>query len=175
VMGQDTTRPEFHQALLRMLNDQAAIVRSNAALALVRFADDSGHQQIVEMFQPARIVAPQAGQVSDTAQSGQAIRQYGMIAKLAVGQQEVEVRSPLAGRVRSVRVQPGDHVAAGAELAVVDPGEDQVWEALRALYVIGRPEDLQLVAGYERSLPDLGDRIRQQAALTERAIRERAK
>ena len=72
-------------------------------------------------------------------------------------------------------VQTGQAVAAGAEIAIVDPGTEQVWEALRALYLIGRPDDLPAVLPYERELPDIPDHIRQQATLTDKAIRERTK
>ena len=63
---------------------------------------------------------------------------------------------------------------AGAEIATIDPAVDQVWEALRALYLVGAPEDLPAVTPYERELPEIPDHIRQQAVLTENAIRERA-
>src|SRR5277367_2388558 len=41
VMGQDTSQPGFHEALLKMLNDPSPMVRGNAALSLVRFGDRS--------------------------------------------------------------------------------------------------------------------------------------
>jgi hypothetical protein len=66
-------------------------------------------------------------------------------------------------------------VAAGAEIAVVDPGTEQVWEALRALYLVGQMDDLAAVLPYERDLPDISNDVRQQAAETEKAIRQRAK
>jgi hypothetical protein len=86
----------------------------------------------------------------------------------------VEIRSPIPGRIRSV-AQPGANVAAGQELAVVDPGTEQVWEALRALYLVGQIEDLAAVRPYERDLPDISNDVRQQAAETEKAILQRAK
>jgi hypothetical protein len=61
----------------------------------------------------------------------------------------------------------------GAELASVDPGEEQVWEALRALYLVGEPEDLPAIRIYQRDLPEIPDRVKQQALLTEKAIRSR--
>jgi hypothetical protein len=64
-------------------------------------------------------------------------------------------------------------VNAGAQVATVDPSADQVWEALRGLYLAGQVEDLPAIRPYERELPDIPDRIRQQAQLTEQAIRER--
>jgi hypothetical protein len=56
----------------------------------------------------------------------------------------------------------------------VDPGDEQVWEALRALYLMGQPDDLPAIRPYQRVLPEISDRVRQQALLTEKAIRERA-
>ena len=69
----------------------------------------------------------------------------------------------------------GGLAAAGAELLTLDPGTEQVWEALRALYLIGSPEDLPLVESYLRPSPDLPQRIQQQAAETARAIKARQK
>jgi pyruvate/2-oxoglutarate dehydrogenase complex dihydrolipoamide acyltransferase (E2) component len=150
------------------------MVRGNAALSLVRFDDASGRVQIVALLQPARILAPSAGRVIDTDKIGTAIRQGGLIAKLQQGQQITEVRSPTAGRIRTLSAAVGADVHPGTELATVDPGAEQVWEALRALYLIGQTEDLPAITPYERELPEISDRVRQQAVLTERAIRERA-
>ena len=65
-------------------------------------------------------------------------------------------------------------IAAGTEVARVEPGSEQVWEALRALYFVGRKEDLPLIRRYTRESAETPDRLRQQAALTEKAILERA-
>ncbi len=175
VMGQDNTRPDFHEALLKLLADASPTVRNNAALALVRFGDASGRAQIVSMLQPVKLTAPRAGRVTDADKLGTAIHQGGVVLKLRDDSSEIEVRSPVSGRVRSVDVEQGQQVTAGANVAVVDPGADQVWEALRALYLIGQPEDLPPVIAYEKQLPDMPDRVRQQAVLTEKAIRTRAK
>jgi hypothetical protein len=183
VMGQDTSVPGFHEALLKMLNDTSPMVRGNAALSLVRFGDASGRPQIVALLQPARIVAPTAGRVTDTDKVGTAIHQGGLIAKIQVdssavasqnGLETIELRSPISGRIRSLSVAPGSQVAAGTEVAIVDPGDEQVWEALRALYLIGQPDDLSAIRPYERELPEVSDRVRQQALLTEKSIRDRA-
>lgn len=172
-MGQDTSVPEFHQTLLKMLQDPALMVRGNAALALVRFGDARGRPQIVSLLQSAPIVAPAAGKLTDTAKAGTAVREGGLIAKVESGGQSLEARSSLTGRVAEVNLPRGAQVAAGAQLAMVDPGETQVWEALRALYVVGTPDDLPAIARYEHEQPGLPDRIRQQAILTEHAIRQR--
>jgi biotin carboxyl carrier protein len=174
VMGQDTSGPAFHETLLKMLQDQSPIVSGNAALSLVRFGDASGRLQIVALLQPARIISPSAGRVTDTDKIGTAIHQGGLIAKLQDGRQTSELRSPISGRIRTLSVAPGSNVAAGAEVATVDPGDEQVWEAVRALYIIGQPDDLPAIRLYQRELPEISDRLRQQALLTEKSIRERA-
>jgi biotin carboxyl carrier protein len=174
VMGQDTTHAGFHAALLKMLEDPSPMVRGNAALSLVRFGDAAGRVQIVALLQPARITAPTAGKVIDTDHVGTAIHQGGLIAKLQNGDQVTEIRSPINGRIRTLAVAKGAEVVSGAELASVDPGAEQVWEALRALYLVGEPEDLPAIRIYERELPEIPDRVKQQAVLTEQSIRERA-
>jgi hypothetical protein len=182
VMGQDTSGTGFHETLLKMLNDSSPMVRGNAALSLVRFGDATGRAQIVALLQPAEITAPQAGRIADSDHPGTAIHQGGLIARLTptdqattgpAPQATIEIRSPIPGRIRSV-VATGTSVIAGAEIAVVEPGTEQVWEALRALYLIGRLDDLSAIRPYERDLPDISNDVRQQAEQTEKAIRTRA-
>ena len=49
-----------------------------------------------------------------------------------------------------------------------------VWEALRALYLVGQPDDLFAIERQAGTLGRAPDRVRQQAALTARAIRNRS-
>ena len=174
VLGQDTAGPGFHDALLKMLGDASPVVRGNAALSLVRFGDASGRPQIVALLQDAKITAPTSGRVVDADKIGTAIHQGGLIAKLQGDSQTIEVRSPISGRIRNLFVQTGQTVSAGTEIATVDPSTDQVWEALRALYLVGQFDDLPAITPYERDLPEVPDHVRQQAVLTEKAIRQRA-
>lgn len=176
VMGQDTSGAGFHEALLRMLADSSLSVRGNAALSLVRFGDATGRPQIVELLQPAKVIAPDAGQMTDASAIGTSIHQDGVVAKLQVsGNGAIEMRSPIAGRVRTLSAQVGQQVKPGDLIATIDPSTEQVWEALRALYLVGQPSDLAAVLPYERELPDIPDHVRQQALETETAIRQRAR
>jgi len=175
VMGQDTTRPEFHQALRQMLGDASPMVRGNAALSLVRFGDDAGHAQIVELLKPVVVTTPRAGRIAALARAGEPANHGTMLARIEAGGETAEVRAPVTGRVRSLAARQGEEVTAGAELLTLDPGTEQVWEALRALYLIGNAEDLPLVESYQRPSPGLPQRIQQQAAETARAIRARQK
>lgn len=173
VMGQDTSVPSFHEALLKMLGDSSLMVRGNAALSLVRFGDATGRPQILALLEPAKVTAPQSGKVIDASVPGTTIHQGGVVVKLQTGDQTIEVRSPITGRLRMVSALSGQPMNAGTEIAVVDPGSEQVWEALRALYVVGQPEDLPAVLPYERELADIPDHVRNQAVETEAAIRKR--
>jgi hypothetical protein len=174
VMGQDASSAGFHEALLKTLADPSPMVRGNAALSLVRFGDATGRPQILALLQPAQITSPESGRIVDSDRPGTAIHQGGLIAKLEYGHaQTAEIRSPIPGRIRSV-AGTGANLAAGAEVAVVDPANDQVWEALRALYLIGQPDDLSAIRPYERDLPDISNDVRQQAVETEQAIRKRS-
>jgi hypothetical protein len=173
VMGQDTSGTGFHEALLKMLADPSLSVRGNAALSLVRFGDASGRPQILELLQPATVTTPQSGKVIDTSAIGTAIRQRGIVAKLQQGDQTIEIRSPITGRLGTLSAPTGQTVTVGTAIATIDPGTEQVWEALRALYLIGQPDDIPAVLPYERGLPDIPNDVRKQAIETEKAIRER--
>ncbi len=174
VMGQDPSGGTFHETLLKMLADPSQMVRGNAALSLVRFGDASGRPQILALLQPAHIVSPESGRVVDSDRPGTPVHQGGLIAKLSYGhEQTAEIRSPIPGRIRSV-AGTGANIAAGAEMAVIDPANEQVWEALRALYLIGQPDDLAAIRPYERDLPDVSNDVRRQAQETEQAIRKRS-
>src|ERR1700728_3455034 len=134
VMGQDTAGAGFHDALLKMLADSSPMVRGNAALSLVRFGDATGRPQIVALLQPAQLTAPVNAYVVDADRPGTAIHQGGLLAKLTTpgASAPIEIRSPIPGRIRSVS-QPGANLAAGSEVAGVDPTIAQASEALRAL------------------------------------------
>jgi hypothetical protein len=195
VMGQDISGAGFHDTLRQMLTDSSPTVRGNAALSLVRFGDATGRPQIVALLAPAEVRVPTSGQlgpstpddfwsdrgrtasVVDRASPGTSIRELGVVVKLGVavgpdGTGVVELRSPITGRVRTMsavqQVHPGD------VLAVIDPATEQVWEALRALYLVGQTDDLPAIRPYERDLPGVSNDVRQQAIETEKAIQKRS-
>ena len=174
VMGQDPSAAAFHETLLKMLPDSSLMVRGNAALSLVRFGDAAGRPQIVALLQPASIVAPVAGRLIDMDKIGTSVRQGGLVAKLNDGVRTTEIRAPISGRIRALSVATGATVAAGTQLAAIDPGSEQVWEALRALYLIGQLDDFPAIRNYQRNVPEIPDRLREQALLTEKAIQARA-
>ena len=174
-MGQDNHAEEFHQALRSLVADPEPTVRWNAALALVRFGDGSGEPQLRAMLEPYTLVAPAAGTLSFRLKEQDAVHSGSVVARLrpqapATGG-AVDVVSPLSGEVAHLVARDGATVSAGDALAVLNPGESQVWESLRALYLVGQPGDLEDVEKF--TLPNVSERIRAQAAATAQAIRHR--
>jgi hypothetical protein len=53
------------------------------------------------------------------------------------------------------------------------PPDNQVWEALRALFLVGTASDLDAVTRYARGVAGMPARIQQQALLTAREIENR--
>ena len=174
VMGQDNTVPEFHAALLHLLNDPQPMVRRNAALSLVRFgSDSSGHAVIVEMLNFYTVKAAQAGILSERLKPGDTVNPGTLLGRIQQGEVKTEIRSQVPGTVESWIVRDGAQVNAGDPLMSLSPSPEEVWEALRALYVIGKPEDIASVNRYAHTNADMPDSIRRQAIESVRVIRAR--
>jgi hypothetical protein len=174
VMGQDNTSNQFHQALSRLLQDSQPMVRRNAALGLVRFGDGSGRHELMMMMRPYNVPAPEEGTTAINLQQGKPVGQGTLLARIKLSNgEEREVRSPLPGEIGTILVRDGMRVEKGSELVVLRPEPDAVWEALRALYLVGRAEDLPDVDRYAEGGGNMPDHIRQQAVMTAKAIRGR--
>ncbi len=173
LMGFDNQSKEFHQALLGLVADPEPIVRRNAALALVRFNDSTGRRELLQMLQPYSVHSPAGGFVSSTLDVGSVIARGALVARVNQGEKVVEVRSPLAGKIDEVIRPRGTEVKAEDSLLTVKADEDSVWEALRGLSLIGEIEDLALVSKYQDGTEQIPERIKQQAALTAKAIQSR--
>ena len=55
---------------------------------------------------------------------------------------DFEVRSPVPGEIRELDSRDGSSVKPGDPLADLSADPGHVWEALRALYLVGQPADL---------------------------------
>ena len=181
VMGQDNTHVEFHQALLPLLSDANPMVRHNAALSLVRFGDPSGRADIVAMLRPYAMPSPQAGTLSQRLKVDDAVNPGTLVARIKYkspgnpDEQEMEVRSRVPGRIERWIAQEGATVAAGEEIVLIAPSHEMIWEALRALYLVGQPEDLPDVERFTRAVEGTPSQIASQANLTAQKIRERGR
>jgi hypothetical protein len=173
VMGQDNQSAEFHAALLKQLSDANPMVQRNAALSLVRFADPSGHDIIAGMLAPYTITAPRSGTLAIRLKPGDVINPGTMVGHIAIGQDKTEVRSEVPGTILEWTSPDNTQVESGHQMLLVDPSPEMAWESLRALYLIGKTEDLPAVNRYVRGVDGMPPQIQQQAALTARAISAR--
>jgi biotin carboxyl carrier protein len=175
VMGQDNSAPDFHQALLKLLADPNPMVRRNAALSLVRFADASGREQIVAMLRPYEMPSPFAGKLKIRLKPGDVVNPGTMVGHIEVGDRATnEVRAVVPGTLLRWMVQDGTNVTQGQPIVSLAPSENMVWEALRALYLVGRPEDLPDVERFVRGAEGVPPEIALQAQSTSKAIRGRS-
>jgi hypothetical protein len=187
VMGRDNTAQEFHQALAAMLADPDAMVRDNAALALVRFNDASGRPQLLAMLQPYTVPAPPSDLTVDGFSHGtlrqrlkerDAVRPGTLVARIewfnVHAPQTLEVRSPVPG-VLVHWLQPSGATVRGSQpLCILSPDPQSAWEALRALYLVGQPEDAPVIESFLRSASDAPPNLLEQARLTLAEIRRKA-
>ena len=173
LMGFDNKSPEFHNALLKLVKDQEPIVRRNAALALVRFDDRSGREELLGMLKTYPVKAPADGVVVSSLQEGATIARQTLLARLQqMDGKVVEVRSPLPGRINRILKPNGSQVMRDDDVLNLISDEDSVWEALRGLTLVGTKDDLQLVQSYVTST-EASTRIQEQAKLTAKAIQSR--
>ena len=177
LMGFDNKTEEFHQALLKLVNDQEPIVRRNAALALVRFNDGSGGRELRATLQPYPLAAPANGVVESTLKEHAQVARGTLLVRLRQTNNTIEeVRSPLPGRVEQIAVPLGATITSGQTLLTISSDEESIWEALRGLSFVGHADDLNVVEAYEHGSatgPARSDRIKEQAALTAKAIKSR--
>lgn len=175
VMGNDNKSDEFHQALLRLLEDSEPVVRRNAAVQLARFNDARGRVELRAILQPFTVNAPAAGTISSTLPAGSRILEGTMICRLKQTDGLTrEVRSPLPGKISDVRIATGAQVAAGDALLIIAADENFVYEALRALFLVGSAEDLPEVLRYAEGVEGMPEQIKLQAAQTAKAIQSRS-
>jgi HEAT repeats len=174
VMGQDNSVPDFHQELLRLLQDSNPMVRRNAALALVRFGDASGLAEIRSMLQPSSVSAPGGGTLEERLKPGESINPGTLLAHIDAGDRaRTELRSQIPGMINHWLVPDKAIIAPGQPVLLVDPSREEIWESLRALYLIGQPQDLPALEEIARGAGELPASVRQQAELTATSIRSR--
>ena len=172
VMGFDNKAQDFHQALLKLVKDEQPIVRRNAALALVRFNDTSGREELLAVLQPYGVKASADGTIASTLKQGSEIGRGALLARIQQTNGQVELRSPLPGRINSISKQNGSQVATGDEILSLNSDEGSVYEALRGLALIGQSGDVQMIESYA-ARDDASSRVRQQAQLTIKTIQSR--
>jgi biotin carboxyl carrier protein len=169
IMGQERSYPPFHSALLNLLQDPEPMVRRNAALALAAYGDSAARPELVQMLRPFTITASAAGTLRYRLKPGDYVNPGTLVAHIGAS----EVRSAVPGEVRELARADGSRIERGDPIADLAPDKNHVWEALRGLYLVGQPADLEDVSRYLRPAPGMPESIARQALATEEAIRAR--
>jgi hypothetical protein len=173
-LGQDNQEASFRDSLRLLLKDPNTLVRRNAALSLVRFGDDSGRAELVSILRPVPLTSPQNGTIAFRLKEDDSVSPGTLIARIRTADGEPnEFRSPLPGFLDKKLVDDGKEVGMGDQILLLSPAEEEVWEALRALYLVGQPEDITEIEPFTGKAPHMAERTRQQARLTLEAIKKR--
>ena len=170
IMGQDHASQPFHEALLRLLADPQPMVRRNAALGLAGFGDAAARPELALMLRPFTVKAPSAGTLHYRLKPGDYVNPGTLLAHLGIA----ELRSPVPGEVRALDLPEGGAAKPGDAVAELAADQNHVWEALRALYLIGTPADTEDVERFSRPLPGMSEKVAAQARLTLQALQSRA-
>jgi len=174
LMGQDNTARDLQKYLAKLLQDRNPLVRRNAALSLISFGNIQGRKEIRCMLLSQEIVAPVDGKLFLRLQKEDSVRPGTLVARIQVDEGGFcEVRSILPGHVEDHLVEEGAMVSTGQALVSLAPNEEQVWEALRAMYLFGEINDLAVIEPFLVLTPMLSERVRQQARFSIRAIKSR--
>src|SRR5215210_2956574 len=124
LMGFDNSSPEFHNALLKLLHDEEPIVRRNAALALVRFNDSSGREELVAVLKPYVLKSPADGVVASSMHEGTNVTRRTPLARIQQSDGKiVELRSPLPGRVNKIFKPNGSEITSNEDLISLNSDE----------------------------------------------------
>ncbi len=173
LMGFDNQSQEFHEALLKLLKDPEPIVRRNAALALVRFNDPIGREELLAILRPHEVRSQAEGEVSSTLKEGSQVGRGALLGRvLQADGKTLEVRSPLPGKIEKIVTPSGNRVVQGGTLLTINSDEESIWESLRALALVGQQNDISAIDQFASDTAQ-AERIRKQAALTAKAIKSR--
>jgi multidrug efflux pump subunit AcrA (membrane-fusion protein) len=147
------------------------MVRRNAALSLTAFGDGVARAELLAMLRPYVVRATVAGTLRYRLKLGDYVNPGTLLARVGAS----EVRSPAPGEVRALEHKEGDAVAPGDALAELSVDKNHVWEALRALYMVGQADDLEDVRRFTQPVANLPESVARQAAITAQAIQARGR
>lgn len=171
IMGSDRGYEPFRASLAALISDPEPMVRRNAALALSNFRDDRALEEVRAMLRSSELISRDAGTIRYRLRIGEYVNPGTLVARVG----DTEVRAVLPGELQELRKAEGAEVKAGDVIADLSADKDHIWEALRALLLIGSADDLETVRRFARGTPGMPERIQRQAALTATEIESRVR
>jgi len=143
-------RPSYHRARSEGLSDR----------------------ELRAMLEPFDVRSPMAGTIASLLSEGSSVRAGGLLARIRDLKGNVqEFRSPLDGTIAKSLVKEGDPVAASRTIVMLDPDNNTIRDALRALAYVGTKEDLALIESCAQT--SKAAEVRTEAAASAKAIRNR--
>jgi len=126
------------------------------------------------MLNPFTVNAPVGGTLESNLSKAASVSRGTLLARIREPNGEIAaMRSPLSGSIDNIIAATGSPVTTGQAILTIKSDEQSIWEALRALAVVGTPGDLQLIGSYASGAATSSDRLKQQATLTANAIKSR--
>src|SRR5579875_3698651 len=165
------TQHALSQLADRMIRGDRSVERWYPAL--VRFGDASGHAELRQMLLGMTVSAPASGTLRQERSLDDVVGAGAVIARVESPAGKVEIRSPIPGSLGRWLVSDRSSVRSAQPVAWIRPAPEVVWEALRGMYLIGEPEDLDVIAPYARGVPGMPAKVALQARATAEAIRQR--
>jgi multidrug efflux pump subunit AcrA (membrane-fusion protein) len=128
------------------------------------------------MLQTFTVTANASGVVSGLLAADHPARETAVACRIATDAgASVEVRLPVPGRVVTRSVADGARVAEGDALLVLAPDPQHALNAAAGLYLVGTPEDLELLAVATSPQSGFGPSVQAAAQRAIDAIRARSK
>ena len=128
------------------------------------------------MLGPFTVKTDDEGILTNRLAPGDVVDRNTLLGRVAVeGREEpAEIRSPLPGVVREQLLADGAVVQTGDDVTLLEPSAQHVYEALRALYLVGTLEDLEDVRRFLKPGEHMPASVSEQARLTSEQIRRNA-
>jgi pyruvate/2-oxoglutarate dehydrogenase complex dihydrolipoamide acyltransferase (E2) component len=127
------------------------------------------------MLQSFETKSPIAGTIVSILSQGSKISAGALLARIRDPSNAVqEFRSPLDGSIDTVSVKEGETVGVGQTIAWLLPDRATINGAIQALAYVGTRDDLPLLETFSQGTASSDPEIKQQAALTAKAISSRS-
>jgi predicted deacylase len=125
------------------------------------------------MLLPREVNSPSVGKIHYLVGPKEWVTQGTQLAEIE-GQDSQPVQAETFSEVLELLVQEASQVSQGDRIILLSADPNHVWEALRAISLVGGPEELPLVESIAQDL-HFNEETRNQATLTAQAIQDRLK
>jgi hypothetical protein len=172
-MGREPA-PEYRAALLRLLEDGSAVVRTNAACALSNFGVAEARPHLAQALRPIEFRAPGSGTLRLRARVGDPVSLGRDLGEILSAQGGLPLRAEFNGEILEVPWADGAEIEEGTVYLRVSPDPQIVANVLQALDAVGGPGEIPAVEEVALGrVPGLGEELAARARRTLEILRRR--